>query len=245
MENEFLTFSNFELLLFGALALLLFVVLLVLKRFLPFLIHSETKKNLLKQYWAIIEISIWSLFLIIAIQQFSNSNKLYSWGLFLLLMLSSFWVLWFSIKDFIAGALFKMNRDFKEHDSIQVDNMEGKIIEMGNRLLKIETDSGEVIYIPYGKLSQQTIIKIHPGEMILSHTFTISSKKNEKAEVKLDKIRFEILSLPWSSITRPPKLDIIHEDEQHFIIEVKLYSLEKLYFFKMEQEIRKKFELNN
>lgn len=245
MENDFLTFSNFELLLFGAIALILFLALLLLKRFIPFLIHSETKKTLLKQYMAIIEVSIWSLFLIVAIQQFSNSNKLYSWGLFLLLLLSSFWVLWFSIKDFIAGALFKMNRDFKENDSIQVDNFEGKIIEMGNRLLKIESDSGEIIYIPYSKLSQQTIIKIHPGEMVLSHTFTITSKKNEKAEVKMDKIRFEILSLPWASITRPPKIDIIHEDEQNFIIEVKLYSLEKLYFFKMEQEIRKKFELSN
>ncbi|MCD6090470.1 MAG: mechanosensitive ion channel [Bacteroidales bacterium] len=242
MENDFLTFSNFELLLFVGMALLLFVLLLLLKRFIPFLLKSETKKSLLKQYMAVIEVGVWSLFIIVAIQQFSNSNKLYSWGLFLLLMLSSFWVLWFSIKDFIAGALFKMNQDFKENDIIQVDNFEGKIIELRGRLLKIESDSGEVIYIPFSQLSQKTIIKIHPGEMVLSHSFTITVKKNEKLEVKQDKIRFEILSLPWASIRRPPKVEIIHEDEINFIFEVKLYSLEKQYFFKMEQEIRKKFE---
>lgn len=242
MENEFITFSNFELLFFGGMALLLFVSLLILKRFIPFLIKSESKKSFLKQYMGIIEIGIWSLFIIITIQQFSDSNKLYSWGLFVILALSGFWILWFSIKDFIAGALFKMHKDFREKDIIQVDNFEGKIIEMSNRLLKIESDSGEVIYIPYSKLNQQTIIKVHPGEMVLSHAFTLSTIKNEKAEQLIDKIRFEVLSLPWASIKRPPKVEIIHEDDNSFIFEVKLYSLEKQYFFKMEQEIRKKFE---
>jgi len=244
MENEFLTFSNFELLFFGSMALLLFVSLLILKRFIPFLIKSETKKSILKQYMAIIEIAIWSLFTIITIQQLSDSNKLYSWALFLILIISGFWILWFSIKDFIAGALFKMHKDFREKDIIQVDNFEGKIIEMGNRLLKIESDSGEVIYIPYSKLNQQTIIKVHPGEMVLSHAFTLSTSKNEKSEKLMEKIRFEVLSLPWASIKRPPKVEIIHEDDNSFIFEIKLYSLEKQYFFKMEQEIRKKFEQN-
>ena len=240
MENEFLTFSNFELLFFGSMALLLFVSLLILKRFIPFLIKSETKKSILKQYMAIIEIAIWSLFTIITIQQLSDSNKLYSWALFLILKISGFWILWFSIKDFIAGALFKMHKDFREKDIIQVDNFEGKIIEMGNRLLKIESDSGEVIYIPYSKLNQQTIIKVHPGEMVLSHAFTLSTSKSEKSGEN----PLEVLSLPWASIKRPPKVEIIHEDDNSFIFEIKLYSLEKQYFFKMEQEIRKKFEQN-
>ncbi|MDA3905983.1 MAG: mechanosensitive ion channel [Bacteroidales bacterium] len=243
MENDFLTFSNFELLFFSGLALLMFVVLFISKRFIPYLTKSESKKNLIKQYIAIFEVGIWSIFIIICIQQFSDSNKLYSWGLFLLLMLSAFWILWFSIKDFIAGALFKMNQDFKEKDIIQVNNFEGKIIEMSNRLFKIESDSGEIIYIPYSKLSNQTIIKVHPGEMVLSHAFTIKSNKSDKAETKIDKIRFEILSLPWASIKRPPKVEIIHEDESGYIFEIKLYSLEKQYFFKMEQEIRKKFDV--
>lgn len=243
MENEFLTFSNFELLFFSSMALLLFLSLFILKRYIPFLIKSETKKSILKQYMAIIEVGIWFLFIIVTIQQFSDSNKLYSWSLFLILMFSSFLVFWFSIKDFIAGALFKMHKDFREKDIIQVDNFEGKIIEMGNRLLKIESDSGEVIYIPYSKLNQQTIIKVHPGEMVLSHAFTLSTSKNEKVEQLIDKIRFEVLSLPWASIKRPPIVEIIHEDDNSFIFEVKLYSLEKQYFFKMEQEIRKKFEM--
>jgi small-conductance mechanosensitive channel len=223
-------------------ALLLFLSLFILKRYIPFLIKSETKKSILKQYLAIIEVGIWFLFIIVTIQKFSDSNKLYSWSLFLILILSGLLVFWFSIRDFIAGALFKMHKDFREKDIIQVDNFEGKIIEMGNRLLKIESDSGEVIYIPYSKLSQQTIIKVHPGEMVLSHAFTLSTGKNEKAEQLIDKIRFEVLSLPWASIKRPPIVEIIHEDDNSFIFEVKLFSLEKQYFFKMEQEIRKKFE---
>lgn len=244
MENDFLTFSNFELLIIGGIAVLIFVVLQILKNFIPFLIKSQTKKGIMKQYFAIIEVGIWSIFIIIAIQQLSDSNQLYAWGLFVLLMLSCFWILWFSVKDFIAGALFKMNKDFHEKDMIRVDNFEGKIIEMRNRLLKIESDTGEVIYIPYSKLNRQTIIKVYPGEMILSHSFKLTSDKSEKAETLKDKIRFEVLSLPWVSIKRPPKIEIISEDEDHFIFEIKLYSLEKQYFFKMEQEIKNKFAVD-
>ncbi len=242
MEKEFLTFSNFELLFFGAMAMLLFLLLLILKHFLPFLIKRQTLKSAFKQYMGIFEVGVWAIFIIITIQQLSNSNHLYAWGLFLLLMATVFWFFWLLIKDFIAGAIFKTNNDFKEKDIIQVDNFEGKIIEMGSRIIQIESDAGKVIYIPYSKLSQKTIIKVHPGEMLLSHSFSIRTKNTGNTLQQKDKIRFEILSLPWASIKRPPKVEIIHEDSDSYIFDIKLYSLEKQYFFKLEQEIRKQFE---
>jgi small-conductance mechanosensitive channel len=244
MENKVLTFSNIELILFGSLALLLFVFMILLKRFLPFIIKSQAKKTFLKHYLTIFEVSIWLLFIIISIQQFSNSNHLYAWGLFILLMLSSMWLLWFWVKDFVAGALFKMNKDFRENDIIQVDNFEGTIIEMSQRKLKIESDSGEIIYIPYTQLQKMAIIKVHPGEMVLSHAFTIRTAKSDSQDLLQEKIRFEALSLPWSSIKRPPQIEIIHEDKESCVFEVNVYSLEKQYFFKIEQEIRKKFEIS-
>jgi len=243
MENKFLIFSNLELVLFGSTAVFLFFLFLLTKRFLPFLIKSQNKKDIIKQYIAMFEVGFWFLFIIIAIQQFSDSNQLYAWALFVLLTLSGFWILWLLIKDFIAGAVFKTNNNFKEKDIIQVDNFEGKIIEMGSRILKIESDSGKVIYIPYSRLSQQTIIKVHPAEMVLSHNFTMRITKTGNANEQKDKIRFEILSLPWASFKRPPKVEIVHEDKDSYISEIKLYSLEKQYFFKMEQELRKMFEL--
>lgn len=243
MKTDFLNFSNFELIFFGSMAVLLFLLLLFIKRFFPFLIKNQTHKTLFKQYLPITEVIVWLIFILIAIRQFSDSSPIFALGLFLLLMLGASWVIWFWIKDFIAGALFKLNRDFFEKDTIQIDNFEGKILEMGNRLLKLETDSGEIIYFPYSKLNQQTIIKVHPGEMILNHAFTIRTAHREKAELLIEKIRFEVLSLPWSSIKRPPKIELIHEDDESYLFEVKIYSLEKLYFFKMEQEIRAKFEI--
>ncbi|MBN2237735.1 MAG: mechanosensitive ion channel [Bacteroidales bacterium] len=244
MNTAITNFSNFELLIFGSIAGVLFVVLFVLKKLLPFLIKRQSIQSLLKQYMPLIELFIWVLFILITIQQFSDSNHYYSIGLFVLLMLGGVWVLWFSVRDFIAGALFKANNDFKENDIIQIANFEGKIMELGSRMLKIESDHGEVIFMPYSKVSEHTIIKVHPGEMVLSHSFTIRTNKEEKIEFQLEKIKFDVLSLPWSSIKKSPKIEIIHEDEDGYIFEVKLYSLEKQYFFKMEQAIRKKFEMN-
>lgn len=237
-------FSNIELFGFAIMALLLFFLLKLAEKGLPFLIKNHDNKLKFSRYYNIIEIFVWLGFIIYIIQKLSDSNQIYALGLFALFMVVSFWLLWYYVRSYINGSIFKLNRKFEINDTVQINEYQGKIIEMGKHRLELESDSGEVIYIPYSQLNNAVIVKLHPGEMVLSHSFTISALNNQKVELKQQAIRFDILSLPWSSIKKEPLVKLIHEDKNHLVFEVVIYTLEKEYFFKMEQEIRNKYDIS-
>lgn len=244
MESLDLKFSSFELIGFAFIALILFLILKALEKVVPYLIKDPEKKKVFTKYFTISEIFVWIAFTIFSIQKLSDSNHIYSFGLFILLMVAGFWLIWFFIKNYISGGVFRLNSKFEINDTVQIDQYQGKIIGMGNHSLELESDSGEVIYIPYSQLSDAVIIKLHPGEMVLSHSFTISTLNNQKPEEKEQAIKFEILSLPWSSLKKSPQIKLIHEDKDHLVFELVVYTLEKEYFFRMEQEIRSKFDVS-
>lgn len=242
MDALNLRFSSIEIIGFATIAFVIFLVLKGLAKGLPFVIKKSDRKRRFTKYFSLVEVFVWILYTIFVIQQLSDSNQLYSLGLFFLLMIASFWMLWFYIKNYISGGIFKLNGKFDINDSVQIDNYQGKIIGMGNHRLELESENGEIIYIPYSKLSDAVIVKIHPGEMVLSHSFTLSTSPDKSVIARIDEIRFAILSLPYASLKKSPQIKLIHEDKEHYVFELVVYTLEKEYFFKIEQEIRKKFE---
>lgn len=242
MEAIDLRFSNFEIIGFAAIALILFLILKGFAKGLPYIIKKTDRKKHFSRYFSLIEVLVWILYTIFVIQQLSDSNQLYSMGLFVLLMVAGFWMLWFYIKNYISGGVFKLNAKFDINDTVQIDEYQGKIIDMGNHRLELESENGEIIYIPYSKLSDAVIVKVHPGEMILSHSFTMSTSSSKSVADTIADIRFAILSLPYASLKKTPQIKLFHEDKDHYVFELVVYTLEKEYFYKIEQEIRKKFE---
>lgn len=245
MEALDLRFSNFEIIGFAAIAFVLFLLLKGIAKGLPYIIKLSDRKKRFTKYFSLVEVFVWILYTIFVIQQLSDSNQLYSFGLFLLLMIAGFWMLWFYIKNYISGGVFKLNATFDINDSVQINEYQGKIIGMGNHRLELESESGEVIYIPYSKLSDAVIVKLHPGEMVLSHSFSMSTRNDKTVADKIEDIRFAILSLPYASLKKAPQIKLFHEDKENYVFELVVYTLEKEYFYKIEQEIRRKFEINN
>jgi hypothetical protein len=243
MEALNLRFSNFEIIGFAAIALVLFLTLKTIARLVPYVIKQPELKKSFDKYFSLFELFVWLLYTILVIQQLSDSNQLYSFGLFLLLMLAGFWMLWYYIKNYIGGGIFKLNGTFEINDTVQINEFQGKIIGMGNHRLELESENGEIIYIPYSQLSDAIIVKLHPGEMILSHSFTIATTNNKSSSAKIEEINFAILSLPYASLKKAPQIKLIHEDQTTMVFELVVYTLEKEFFFKMEQQIRNKFEL--
>jgi len=243
MESFDIQFSNFEIVGIAFIALILFALLRVAEKTLPYLIEKYENKKGFKRYFTIVEIFIWISFTIFVIQKLSDSNQIYSFGMFILLMLVGIWMFWFYLRDYISGGLFKLNRKFEINDTVQINDYQGKIIALGKHRLELESESGEIIYIPYNQLSNAIIIKLNPGEKVLSHSFTMSTLHNKKPNDIIQDIRYEILSLPWSSIKKEPSVQLIHEDQENLVFEVVVYTPKKDYLFQMEQSIRSKFDI--
>lgn len=241
MELPNIEFSRFAVYTFIILAVIIFALFRILERIRPVLKISKELRRRLLQYLPGIELFIWVLYFVWAIQFFWNNNQLYSLGLFAILIVLLLWISWFALKDFIAGAIFKANRSFALHETVKIEEMSGKIVQFKNRTLVIETDAGETIHIPYSLLLGKIIIKSFPAEMILSKSITITIPKKGNLDGLIEALRTDILTLPWSSVKKDPKIRPVSETSDTVTFELLVYAMEKDAFYKIESYLKEKY----
>jgi small-conductance mechanosensitive channel len=148
---------------------------------------------------------------------------------------------WIGLRDFIAGAIFKTNRNLNLNDTIKIDKYNGKVIKFTSNKLVMETESGEIIYIPYASLFGKTIIKSHPAETILNYTFRFEIPQDADIQQTTERINTDIINLPWSSLKKEPQIKPIGETEFGFMLEVTVFSMERDYFPEIERIVKRRF----
>ncbi|MBC8487060.1 MAG: mechanosensitive ion channel [Bacteroidetes bacterium] len=239
MNSEYLEFSRIEVYFFLLIAILIFALFRLVIRSIGVIPLKKGVKTYILRFLPVIEIFFWFIYFIWAIQFFWNNNQLYAIELSLILTVLSLWIAWFALRDFIAGAIFKASKYFLINESIRVNNYTGKIISMKTRYLIIETDTGETIHIPYSRVLGQTIIKVHPAEMILSYSFKLNVPKTDKSPEVIEEIKNTILNLPWASLKKDPQIRYIYSDKPEIsTFEITVYAFEKEYFPEIEKYIR-------
>ncbi|MCD4745382.1 MAG: mechanosensitive ion channel [Bacteroidales bacterium] len=236
-------FSGFAVYSFLFIAIVIFFLFRLLNTFIPIILKRKEYKRQISKYLPVVEIFIWFIYIIWAVQFFWNNNQLYAIGLSLILFILILWIFWFALRDYIAGAIFKTSKSFSINEFIKINDYKGKIISLRNRSLVLETETGERIFIPYNYVLGQIIIKSHPSEMILSHTFKINISIFLPINETIDKIKAAILNLPWSSVKEEPQIKAVTQDNTCYTLEIIVYSYEKKYFFEMENFIKDKFDL--
>jgi hypothetical protein len=234
-------FSNFALYTFLLLSVALFFLFRLLNWLLPILIFRKGKRKLAWRYTAIVELFVWTGFLIWSVNYLAHNNQLYAIGLFVILFIFTSWAVWIGLRDFIAGAIFKTNRNLNLNDTIKIDKYNGKVIKFTSNKLVMETESGEIIYIPYASLFGKTIIKSHPAETILNYTFRFEIPQDADIQQTTERINTDIINLPWSSLKKEPQIKPIGETEFGFMLEVTVFSMERDYFPEIERIVKRRF----
>jgi len=204
---------------------------------------NKNRKIFVGKYLPAVESIFWMVYLVLSINIFINrGGGLNSvWVLCVLIILILLFS-WYAFRDIVSGVVWKTNKRFKVNDSIKVGEFQGKIKEFHHRNLEIITENEESILIPYTKILQTIIIKSNPTEMILSYSFGITTNKDKPSNEIIQDIRFEILNLPWSSAKTEPKIKPIKEDKTSYAFDITIYSMDKDYFYKIENIIKGKFE---
>jgi Mechanosensitive ion channel, beta-domain len=204
---------------------------------------NKNRKIFVGKYLPAVESIFWMVYLVLSINIFINRGGGINsvWILCVLIILILLFS-WYAFRDIISGVIWKTNKRFKVNDSIKVGEFQGKIKEFHHRNLEIITENEESILIPYTKILQTVIIKSNPTEMILSYSFRIHTNKEKPSNEIIQEIRFEILNLPWSSAKTEPKIKPLMEDKTSYAFDVTIYSMDKDYFYKIENIIKGKFE---
>ena len=238
MELDFSNWAVFKFLIAGV---FLWLLLRLLKYLMPFVIKRKENKRYVRRYLPSFELLLWFVFVIISIDLFLKTGNIVGYGLLILVFLFIIWFTFFVLKDLMSGVIFKLTDHFSKDDTLKVSKYSGKIVNFGRSSLELETENGKSIYIPYSKIIGAVNIKTDPAEKISRYNFKLETKKDISLREKTELIKQAIMVLPWSSIKKSPIIKPVGETENSYIFEITIFSLEKEYFHKIENNIKEQF----
>ena len=65
---------------------------------------------------------------------------------------------WFALRDIVAGMFWKAGHVCQLGDVIRVEGVNGRVTRLGMRVLAMETEQGDNIFVPYSRLQHETLI---------------------------------------------------------------------------------------
>ncbi len=233
---------SLSVLLFLFFALLIFIGFRLFKYLLRFLRLSRSKVFLIHKYLPVSELTIWVLFLIWAIQFLYNKGYLVTIMPAIIFIIIILYLVWFGLKDIIAGVVFKTSNQLQINDHITIadTNTAGKIISIKKTFLELEDDNGRLVILPYSKITGNIVFKNSPSQSLLSHSFRMKIPYiNDETDISelMDKIKSFILLLPWISQKKKPKVTIDEESDEFIVILLTIYTLDEIYFAQTEKQL--------
>ncbi len=225
--------------------LLLTFAIFIFFRFIQYLFRVfKNKSSLIKslsQYVSIIEMFAWIIFLIWAANFFLHKNQILAVGVLTVLIFIIFWISIYALNNIVAGVLFKLQGNYSVGDYLQIKDYSGKIQKFSFFSLQIETKDGQSVFVPYSKLLNEVNVKYDSEVSKAGYHFRINTLKDESTDETIEKIKLELLNMPWLSTKNMPQIKQVATDDLTYTYEINLFAINNKYALKTENQIREKF----
>lgn len=130
-------------------------------------------------------------------------------------------VSWSALRDVASGVFLKAGDLCQVGDHVRIDDLHGRIIEMGPRVLVLETSDGDEALIPYSHIARDRLLRTPAVEGVTPHVFQLSVPDGQSpAELKA-RVRRSAMLVHWSAISRTPEIAL--SDGQ---LEVTVYAVD-------------------
>jgi len=234
-------FSILVFLMVGALIFIFFRLFSYMMQFVRLPIHQVEFFN---KYLPVAELIVWIIFLLWSIQYLGSRGQLITLVPFLVFIILILYLAWYSLKDITTGVIFKTGKTHHINDHISVAGITGRITAMGMRNIEIEDYSGQIVTIPYSKIVGNIMLKSYPSQSLLSHNFRMKIAANENTDIfrTIDNMHISILTLPWSSQKKEPKISIELETDQYYTLSITIFSLDESYFKRTEKYLQEQYK---
>ncbi|MDY0200332.1 MAG: mechanosensitive ion channel domain-containing protein [Bacteroidales bacterium] len=223
-------------------AVVIFLVLRYLSRWLANVSTSSWLHNLLVRLFPLIEFIVWFAF---GLWVFNNLLGSYSYYHIIIVSLALAIVLilgWYFLRDFISGIILKTEIPFEKQQRIGVGGVDGILVKVGYRSLEIETTNNQRIKIPYSKLASSSIHLFNQNEYTHSHkvTFKVDCDKPIH-EIEANISRF-LLLLPWVAPSSEPNVKVEQQADGDNMVTVNYYTVADRNAALVNQHLKNEFE---
>lgn len=222
-------------------ALIIFAFFTVVK-----LLNKKVKsrrflKSKLERFLPVFEIITWLIFSSWVIIHFLENP---TWrAIFLLTLCVALLVIisWVAMRDIFAGIILRLDNSFNLNEWVKIKDFSGKIVKLGYRTFELETGTGEMVSIPYSRISGEIRTKPNVSEKVKGHSFIIRLPKNYPIEETAKKVKFTLANAPWSSLKKLPAVRFIKETQDSHQFEIIIYSMKVSHFQHIKQVLNELF----
>ena len=206
-------------------ALLMFLALKAIRLGLKRLARLYPAWDFRADILAAIEFIIWLIFIFWASDYLFRDKFYYRYLVLALILVFIAFLSWFLISDIFAGVIFKVKHNLKTGAHIRTGDISGNIKSQHLTYLKIRTDDGQLLRVPYSSLNNKVIAEVMHTETMEEHTLQIRIDVNLNKTDAETLIREKILNTPWSNVKEEPSIRLIKEDEKGSVFEIMLFSM--------------------
>lgn len=178
-------------------------------------------------YFTAIEFIAWIIFIFWSAGFLFGQKSYYPALIYVFVFLITGFLSWYLLNDIFAGVIFKIRHNLQEGNHIKAGEFQGTISSLHTTFIKIRTENGQLLRIPYTKISHVVISEISKSESATKPILKISIPSGTSKSEAENLIRTCILSSPWSNVNEEPGIRLISQSDQEYIYEVVLFSLNK------------------
>jgi small-conductance mechanosensitive channel len=227
-----------RLIFWGAIILVLFI----LQRIgLPFLIKNQDTLRKYRQRIKIAELVVWLVFLTWFIFRFLDIRSLFALVPIILLLALLFVVFRYWLSEIVSGLIFRSTKQLNTGDQIELQELSGIIKSFDRTSIQVENRDGKIIYIPYTHVINKPFTKSESTKQSSGYTIEIKIQKPADIDQTIERIKREIVALPWSSVHTYPKVAVAGQTSGNYILKVTYYAIENSFAGKIENHLKQTF----
>lgn len=146
-------------------------------------------------------------------------------------------VSWSAIRDLVNGMFIKSGELCQVGDRVEVDEVQGQVKRLGYRVLTLETDAGEEVFIPYGRLSRRSLVRTPRLEGVHRHSFELELPPAGDLDsvAAIAAIKGLALRCHWACVVRAPEVEALADGR----LRVHVFALGREHGAAVEASVRR------
>lgn len=204
-------FSGIAFTLVLIIGISLYWLLRRLRTFLYDLPLTKKRRALFIKLRPVAEVVVLTGFVVLAIRLIFRGETTYSAVALALFAFGALGLSWFAIRDMLAGFFIKASEVCLPGDFVEIDGISGWVRGLGYRNIALETPDGSQAFVPYSRVSRQSLVRAPATDGIHRHTFNAPVPEGVEMYEARQAIRRCALNSHWSSVVREPAIEPDHD----------------------------------
>lgn len=185
-----------------------------------------------------VEMLVWTGYFFRSLEYLFSASSYYNYLLTAVLLIGFGFLVWFYLKEVVAGAFFKLQHSPKTGRHLQLGGLEGVIRRINATHISVDTPDGVVVKVPYSKLAGKVFSLSAHKEHARDFKFTVRLDKRWDKDETISRIRTALLLSPFCSYKEPVDVRIADEGRSDYTCDISVRPLSQRFDSRIEKALR-------